>query len=642
MKLGTKVAIMILCMLALVTALAGVSLPAILHQDTLSSVYENSETQLKLIDYSISNLIACSKYHVLELSMNPAVRNPDDSKFTDYLDADPDSFEYNITEDEQEIIDLLHGYRTTHPYINSAYMGRENGAFVRSHNRTPTKYDPRKRSWYNLAKENPDSVMVTEPYSALTTMDLNIGVVKALTDENGTVYGVVGADITLQDISEFISGIDPIFGSELLITDREGTIISVNNPSDLFTDVRRVLKDKTTEYMYSEEGSIELDEDYLVYYTSPELGWKIGLLIPNQEISKENNEEIISVFIYVTAGLILLSALLLLFLNRNIISPISDLTDVSRKIAETGDLNQDIDVRGTAEIKTLSLSFKEMVEKLRSEKVKLKHSLENEKKIRSELKSAHDELEEKVRERTAELAEANRNLREIDRTKSLLIASMNHELRTPLNLIIGFTDLILKGHSGSINKEQEKQLDIIASSSGHLLNLINDIIEINRIESGMFEPSVSSFDLVTAINDIADSFEEYADEHNVFLVRDLPDKLEISGDEQRTKQILINLTDNAIKYSDSGPVTITAKKDGDNAVISVKDRGIGISEDKLKDLFIPFVRIPTKDRTAEGTGLGLYLSEKAALSVKGQISVESTPGEGSEFTLVLPLSISGK
>jgi len=142
------------------------------------------------------------KYDVHELSINEEVRIHDASSFTNFLNATEETFQYTIGPEEQEIIDTFRDYQVTHPYVSSVYMGRENGAFVRAFPRArPTAYDPRERPWYILAKEHPGAVMVTDPYQAVTTPDVNIGIVNALLDENGTFYGVVGADITLVNLT---------------------------------------------------------------------------------------------------------------------------------------------------------------------------------------------------------------------------------------------------------------------------------------------------------------------------------------------------------------------------------------------------------------------------------------------------------
>ncbi|MDD3407896.1 MAG: ATP-binding protein, partial [Methanomicrobium sp.] len=622
----------------LVIALVGILLPVTLNQHSLDTITENSNARLKLVDYSLSVFIESTKNDVLEISLHPDIENKNDKYFTNYLNSTEETFKSNISEEEQAIIDILYNYYTTHPYVNSAYMGRENGAFVRSHPRANnTSYDPRTRPWYILAKENPEVVIVTKPYRSVTTPDVNIGVVKALLDENNIFYGVVGADITLKDMTKYITGFDPGKGREIIITDSRGTILAKNNSINLFADVSSILDTKKSEFLSNNNGTLFLNDKYLVYYTSPDLGWKIGLIIPSSEIEKETNEAIFTILSYLIIAIIILTALSLIVLNREIIRPISDLTEISKNIAETGDINQNVPVKGTDEIATLADAFKEMIEKIKSEKNKLDISIKYEKEAKSELKKAHDNLEIKVMERTSELAEANEHLKELDRLKSMFIASMSHELRTPLNSIIGFTVILLRGWSGEINEEQKKQLRIIENSSKHLLSLINDVIDISKIEAGKIELSISSFDLIPILKEIILSFRETAQEQNITLKEDFPKSLTVCGDERRTKQVIINLISNAIKFTDEGSVFIKAGRDGDNFFISVKDTGIGMPEDKIDSLFRPFARITTEGRLTEGTGLVLYLSQKIANSLGGRIDVKSTLGHGSEFTMIMPL-----
>ena len=638
MKLQTRVILIFVIIFFLVTALVGVVLPSAIHEQTLKSATESSSLQIALIDHSISAFISSAKSHVLELSQNPSIRDRDDSRFTDYLNADEETFILSPDEQEQEIITILNNYRITNPYVNSVYMGRENGAFVRSHPRANnTAYDPRDRPWYISAKENPDFVVITEPYRSVTTPDINIGVVKALIDENGTFYGVVGADITLEGISDFISGIDPEGTSEIIISENNGIILSSSDESQIYNNIRRFLKDDTFSFLTEESGRIKTEDTYLVHSISSETGWKIGILIPFYDIESETNEVIFMILGYLIAGLVMLSVISIFAVNREIIRPLERLTETGRKIVETGDPDQEITVRSSGEIGILEATFREILERIKREEREIKEALKGERQAKAELKRARDGLEEEVKARTAELAEANEHLKDLDRLKSMFIASMSHELRTPLNSIIGFTGILLKGWSGEINDEQETQLKIVQSSSRHLLSLINDVIDISKIEAGTVELSCSSFDFVPVLNEVMDSFKEQAEEQSIVLKSDLPGRINIYGDERRTKQIVLNLISNAIKFTDEGTVTLKAEVRDDSAVISVTDTGIGIPDEKISGLFRPFFRVHTEGRLTEGTGLGLYLSEKIARALGGKITVKSILGQGSEFTLTIPL-----
>ena len=260
------------------------------------------------------------------------------------------------------------------------------------------------------------------------------------------------------------------------------------------------------------------------------------------------------------------------------------------------------------------------------------------KKAEEALRKARDELEVKVAERTKELSQANIRLQELDRLKSLFIASMSHELRTPLNSIIGFTGIMLQGLAGEITEEQRKQLTMVKKSASHLLDLINDIIDVSKIETGEVELTIEEFDLSDILQEVEGSFKVAVDEKGLKLSLKMPERLIIKSDERRTKQIIMNFVSNAVKFTGRGKIEIEAVKKDERVKVSVKDTGIGIKKENMKKLFKQFSRIHVKGRPIEkGTGLGLYISKKVADLLGGQVEVESVFGEGSKFTLTLPL-----
>ncbi len=255
------------------------------------------------------------------------------------------------------------------------------------------------------------------------------------------------------------------------------------------------------------------------------------------------------------------------------------------------------------------------------------------KKTEEELKKYRDHLEKKG----AELKQANTRLQELDLLKSMFIASMSHELRTPLNSIIGFTGIILQGISGEITEEQRKQLTMVKTSAAHLLDLINDVIDVSKIEAGKVELTIEEFDLSALTQDVKKTFEIITDEQGLRITLEAPEKLIVKSDERRAKQIIINFVSNAIKFTDKGRIEIKlAKRDG-SAEVSVADTGIGIKKEDIGKLFQAFGRIATENRLTEGSGLGLYLSKKIANLLGGDIKAESELGRGSVFTFTLPL-----
>jgi len=253
------------------------------------------------------------------------------------------------------------------------------------------------------------------------------------------------------------------------------------------------------------------------------------------------------------------------------------------------------------------------------------------------LKQAHDQLENKVAQRTEELQKANLKLQELDRLKTIFIASMSHELRTPLTLIIGFTDIILQEISGEINQEQRRQFTLVKKNANHLLSLISDVLDINKIEAGKAEMIIEEFDLSALSQEIKDNFRIAADKKGLELSFEIPPTLLIESDMRRTKQILVNLLSNALKFTDRGEIKIKVIPRDETVEVSVRDSGSGIKKEDMHKLFNAFSQIPNQGRIEEGTGLGLYLSKKNAHLLGGDILVESEPGKGSVFTLSLPL-----
>ncbi|MFA5112850.1 MAG: transporter substrate-binding domain-containing protein [Candidatus Margulisiibacteriota bacterium] len=233
-------------------------------------------------------------------------------------------------------------------------------------------------------------------------------------------------------------------------------------------------------------------------------------------------------------------------------------------------------------------------------------------------------------------------IRELDRMKSLFIASMSHELRTPLNSIIGFTGILLMGMTGELSEEQKKQLGMVKSSASHLLALINDVIDVSKIEAEKIQLSIEEFNLPDTIQGIRDTFLTTLEERGHKLTLDIPAKLPVKSDERRVKQIIMNLVSNAAKFMEKGEIVIRAAVKGNKVEVSVSDTGYGIRAEDMPKLFQQFSRIFTEGQPLqEGTGLGLYLSQKLAGILGGVIKAESEFKQGSTFTFILPLDRQG-
>jgi PAS domain S-box-containing protein len=246
------------------------------------------------------------------------------------------------------------------------------------------------------------------------------------------------------------------------------------------------------------------------------------------------------------------------------------------------------------------------------------------------------ELERRVAERTHELTVARDQALAADRVKTLFLATVSHELRSPLHSIIGFTGLMLDRVPGPLNEEQARQLAIVDGSSRHLLQLINDVLDLSRIEAGELSVTAEPLDLSATIRTSAETATVLAKSRGLALDVALPSgETRVRADPRRVKQVLDNLLSNAVKFTDRGGIRVTvARQDGDFR-IAVSDTGIGIPEEAREALFRPFAR-HRPDPGREGTGLGLAIAQRLVKAMGGEIGYESRPGAGSTFWFTLP------
>lgn len=276
--------------------------------------------------------------------------------------------------------------------------------------------------------------------------------------------------------------------------------------------------------------------------------------------------------------------------------------------------------------------------------VGISRDISNRKQMEEAVKNYSKELEIKVEERTSELRHALTQADAANRAKSEFLANMSHELRTPLNSIMGFTDLILEGHAGSITDQQKRFLSNVFAAGENLLALIDDILDLTKIETGKAGLELDEHNLNELIKAAAAQFNQEALKRSIKFNIDIDNNISsITADGQKFKQVVVNLLSNAFKFTpDAGSVSISAKriegagKETEIEII-VEDTGIGISEDDQKRLFQPFQQLDsTFTKKYPGTGLGLNLCKKLIELHNGKIWVESELGKGSRFKFVIP------
>jgi signal transduction histidine kinase len=335
------------------------------------------------------------------------------------------------------------------------------------------------------------------------------------------------------------------------------------------------------------------------------LGWRVLVEQPVEEVYRTLDASILRTALLLLGGFVI-SALAALALARRMVRPIRTLQEGAQKIG-AGELEQRIEVRTGDELEALAGEFNRMTD---------------------ELRRSYAELEQKVEERTAQLAVANRH-------KSEFLANMSHELRTPLNAIIGFSEALRERMFGELNAKQVEYLNDIHASGRHLLSLINDILDLAKIEAGRMELEVSRFAAPAALESALALVRERAQRGGIALVLDVDPALgEVRGDERKFKQILLNLLSNSIKFTPTGGrIGVRARLNGAGLEVAVSDTGIGIAPENLGAVFEEFRQVGPR---AEGTGLGLALTKRFVELHGGSIGLESAPGRGSTFTFTLP------
>jgi signal transduction histidine kinase/DNA-binding response OmpR family regulator len=336
----------------------------------------------------------------------------------------------------------------------------------------------------------------------------------------------------------------------------------------------------------------------------------------------------------------LMAALLVSSLfRRAIATPIIDLARIARAVSHDKNYSvRAVPIRGEGELTILIDAFNEMLTQIGESE--------------TELLQAHDSLERRVRERTAELETAKREVEvfsqsvvkakeELERSskfKDQFLSTMSHELRTPLNAVLGFSDLLGEDRYGSLNDKQRRYVNHISTGGKHLLRLINDILDLSRIEAGRLQLTIETVRVDTSLSEACDTLQPLASRKNHHLIKHAAPGLSVRADGTRLKQILMNLIGNAVKFTpEGGTIELAARKIDDHVRLEVRDSGPGIPPDEQKRIFEAFYRLTQNAKAAEGSGLGLAITQRLVELHGGKLGLESEPGMGSCFFFTLPL-----
>ena len=341
-------------------------------------------------------------------------------------------------------------------------------------------------------------------------------------------------------------------------------------------------------------------------------------------------------YAFITAGVLMISlvvALLISRMSQRIISePVVQLAQTVRFVSHEKDYSVRAATTGNHdEVSTLIEAFNEMLGQIQQRD--------------GALQQAHDKLEQRVQERTTQLGAVNKELelknREVERAtklKSQFLASMSHELRTPLNAIIGFSDLLAEKTAGPLTDKQGRFVGHVRDGAHHLLQLINDILDLSKIEAGQLEFRLEDFQIADALPEVLSTIRPLAMAKHISVEQKATTGVSIHADRVRFKQILYNLLSNAVKFTPKGgQIEIDYYEVGNFVSMSVKDTGIGIRSEDQAAVFEEFRQLEAGAAPShEGTGLGLAITKRLVEQQAGTISLESAVGKGSLFTFTLP------
>ncbi|MBD2359965.1 HAMP domain-containing protein [Anabaena minutissima FACHB-250] len=530
-------------------------------------------------------------------------------------------------------------------------------------------YDPRLEAWYK------DAVKVNKPvWSQIYQWEdkpeiLSISSSYPLNQKQHKFTGVLSVDLILSQISNFLADLKIGKTGKIFILERSGLIVAtsaddlpfkvVNGKAQRLSALnsKNILIQSTTKYIQHNFGKIInikstqqavikiQDKNHFVQITPWHnplgLDWVVVVVVPESEFMAQISTNTRTTILLCLGALILATALGI-YTSRWITNPILKLTKASSAIAysgrnaiASGELEQTIAIFSIHELSILAQSFNQMADQLRQSF--------------TFLEITNQELEQRVAQRTAEITAAKEVADAANHAKSEFLANISHELRTPLNGILGYAQILQ--FDPNISDEQMEGVNIIYDCGFHLLNLINDILDIAKIESKKMELYPESFDFKKFLLGVFHICRVKAEQKSIDFICQVDHHLPttIQTDEKRLRQVLINLLGNAIKFTQHGTVTFLVEvidnyKTNQQLPVSIIrfqiiDTGIGMTNEQLKTIFLPFEQVGNTLKKSEGTGLGLAISYQIVEMMGGEIKVESIYNHGSKFWFDLDLPV---